>query len=56
MSEHVTESDGGSLVVAAAVIIRSGRSAHFHQPKADPPNPGSRPPSSRGTDEMPLLR
>jgi 8-oxo-dGTP diphosphatase len=25
MSEHVTESDDGSLVVAAAVIIRSGR-------------------------------
>ncbi|MDQ1065431.1 NUDIX domain-containing protein [Streptomyces canus] len=25
MSEHLTESDDGSLVVAAAVIIRSGR-------------------------------
>jgi hypothetical protein len=25
MSERVTESDGGSLVVAAAVIVRSGR-------------------------------
>jgi hypothetical protein len=25
MSDHVTESDDGSLVVAAAMIIRSGR-------------------------------